>query len=86
MKNQEHIEVWNKFPNRKPYRTSGIGTPHKNGASPISGKASRLSCSYVPTLLYTLKYVVIKGCGHAKRPYTRVKGFFGLENKYGRFA
>lgn len=86
MKNQEHIGLWNKFSKRELYRASGVGTLHGNGASPFSGKASRLACSYVPALPYTLNNVVIRSCGHVKRPYTRVRGFFGLENEYGRFA
>ena len=86
MKNQEHIGIRNKFPQREPYRASGGGTLRWNGASPISGKASRLPCSYVPTLPYTLNNVEKRSCGHAKRPYARVRGFFGLENEYGRFA
>ena len=86
MKNQEHHNVRNKFPAQKLCRDCCIGTPHRNGESPISGKAIRLSRSYVPTLPFTLNKVDIKGFGRAKRPYTRVKGFYGIENKYGRFA
>lgn len=86
MKNRERNDNRNKFLAKKPYRVNRAGTIHRNGASPIRCKGVRLSCSHVPTLPYTLKKIDIRGCGHAKRLYTRVKGFIGLENNYGRSA
>ena len=86
MKNQERNDNRNKFLAEKPCRVNRVGTIHRNGVSPSNSKGVRLSCSYVPTLPYTLKKIEIRGCGHAKRLYTRVKGFIGIENKCGRSA
>lgn len=86
MKNRERNGNRNMFLAQKTCRVNRAGTIHWNGVSPIACKGVRLSCSYVPTLPYTLNKIEIGGCGHAKRLYTRVKGFVGLENKYGRAA
>ena len=86
MKNRERNDNRNKFLAEKPYRVNRAGTIHRNGVSPIRCKVVRLSCSYVLTLPFTLKKIDIRGCGHANRLYTRVKGFIGIENKCGRSA
>ena len=86
MKNQERNDNRNKFLAEKPCRVNRFGTIHRNGVNPIDCKVFRLSCSHVPTLPYILNKKDIRGCGHANRLYTRVKGFIGIENKCGRSA
>lgn len=86
MKNRERNDNRNKFLAEKLYRVNRAGTIHRNGVSSINCKDARLSCSYVPTLPFTLKKIDIGGCERANRLYTRVKGFVGLENNYGRSA
>ena len=86
MKNREHNDDRNMFLAQKTCRVNRVGTIPRNGESPIDCKRVQLSCSYVPKLSYTLKKKDIRGYGHAKRLYTRVKGFVGLENKCGRSA
>ena len=86
MKNREHNDDRNMFLAQKTCRVNRVGTIHRNGENPIDCKRVRLSCSYVPTLPYTLKKKDMRGCGHVKRLYTRVKGFIGIENKCGRSA
>lgn len=63
-----------------------LGTPHGNGAAPLSCKASNFACSYVPNLSFMKKVIEIKAVKHAKRPYTRVKGFWGSGNIGGSYA
>ena len=86
MKNREHSGNRNKFLAQKTCRVNRAGTIRRNGVNPIDCKALRLTCSDVPTLPYTLKKIDIRDCGHAKRLYTRGKGFIGIENKSGRSA
>lgn len=63
-----------------------LGTPHGNGAAPLSCKASNFACSYVPNLSFMEKEIVIRAVKHAKRPYMRVKGFLGSGNIGGSYA
>ena len=63
-----------------------MGTPHGNGGGPISTKAHRQSCSYVPVLSYISKEVEIKDIEHAIHAFTRVKDFSGFENTGGHYA
>ena len=86
MKNRERSGNRNMFLAQKTCRFKRAGTIHRNGVNPIDCKVFRLSCSHVPTLPYILNKKDIRGCGHAKRLYARVKGFIGVENKYGRPA
>lgn len=61
-------------------------TSHGNGESPISTKAHRQSCSYVPVILYISKEVETKDTEHAIHAFTCVKDFSGFENTGGCFA
>lgn len=63
-----------------------LGTPHGNGAAPLSCKASNFACSYVPNRSFMEKEIVIRAVKHAKRPYMRVKGFLGSGNIGGSYA
>ena len=63
-----------------------LGTPHGNGAAPLSCKASNFACSYVPNLSFMKKEIEIKVVKHAKRPYTHVRGFLGSWNIGGSYA
>lgn len=74
------------FPWRPISLGTGLGTPHGNGAAPLSCKASNFACSYVPNLSFMEKEIAIKTDKHAKRPYMRVKGFLGSGNIGGSYA
>lgn len=74
------------FPERAIALGTVLGTPHGNGAAPLSCKASNFACSYVPNLSFMEKEIVIRAVKHTKRPYMRVKGFLGSGNIGGSYA
>lgn len=74
----------NVFPTLKAFLKAIMRTIGRNGKFSRRFKGFRHFCSCVPTLPYTLKSIDIEGKCRVKRPYTRVRGFYVTENRYGR--
>ena len=86
MKNSVTAVLRYRFRRKAYFHGTQTGTSHGNGESPISTKAHRQSCSYVPVLSYISKEVEIKDIEHAIHAFTHVKDFSGFENTGGCYA